>query len=554
MRAAPRAASISAAVALLLAAVWVLWPLALGGSTTYVSTHGTSMEPRFHTGDLGILRAADSYAVGDVVAYRSTSLDTVVMHRIVDMDGDRFVIQGDNNDFLDEDHPAQDQVLGKLFLRIPHGGQVLGALRSPAVLVVLGLVTVALGAVVRRPRGRHGARAARRGSAPRLPVLSLPLRARLREVTMVSALVALAAGIGGAVLVAMPSTQTTSSPAQVTQQGQFSYAGNAQIGTTYPDGVVSTGDTVWTRLASDLTVSFTNTVSGPDLADVRGAMRLDVSVASADGWSAYLNSSPDVALDGGALSATATAELDTARASFLLGQHFAEIGTPGAAATLVVTPVLATVGTSRGVAFEAGAPDPLTFSLDAATMRLAAGATSAVLAPSTQTEVTVEEIVPRRLTLLSVEIPISLARIVVVAVFGLALLTLAGGAWIGRTGRGDVADEFMVKHAARILPVAAFEPGPTVIDVADPEALHRVAERFDTLVLHHAGADEDVFAVRDVDATYRFVVPGGREARSRPPVPVPVRVEEPGDFTAPLPVVAPAPQTSVNAGLWGRFA
>jgi signal peptidase I len=114
MRAAPRAASISAAVALVLAAVWVLWPLALGGSTTYVSTHGTSMEPRFHTGDLGILRAADSYAVGDVVAYLSTSLDTVVMHRIVDLDGDRFVIQGDNNDFLDEDHPSQDQVLGKL--------------------------------------------------------------------------------------------------------------------------------------------------------------------------------------------------------------------------------------------------------------------------------------------------------------------------------------------------------------------------------------------------------------------------------------------------------
>jgi hypothetical protein len=382
----------------------------------------------------------------------------------------------------------------------------------------------------------------------------LPIRARVREVTMVSALVALAAGIGGAVLLAMPSTQTAVSPALVTQQGQFSYDGRAQIGTTYPDGVVSTGDTVWTRLASDLTVSFTNTVSGPDLADVRGAMRLDVSVSSADGWSAYLNSSPDVTLESGALSATATADLDTARASYLLGQHFAEIGTPGAAATLVVTPVLATVGTSRGVAFEAGSPDPLTFSLDAATMRLAAGATSAVLAPSTQTEVTVEEIVPRRITLLSVEIPISLARMVVVAVFALALLTLAGGAWIGRTGRGDVADEFMVKHAARILPVAAFEPGPTVIDVTDPEALHRVAERFDTLVLHHAGADADVFAVRDVDATYRFVVPGGREARSRPPVPVPVRVEEPGDFTAPLPVVAPAPQTSVNAGLWGRFA
>jgi len=73
-------------------------------------------------------------------------------------------------------------------------------------------------------------------------------------------------------------------------------------------------------------------------------------------------------------------------------------------------------------------------------------------------------------------------------------------------------------------------------------------------VLHHAGDDEDVFAVRDVDATYRFVVPGGREARSRPPVPAPVRVPEPADVTAPLPVIVPAPLTSVSAGLWGRFA
>jgi hypothetical protein len=123
-----------------------------------------------------------------------------------------------------------------------------------------------------------------------------------------------------------------------------------------------------------------------------------------------------------------------------------------------------------------------------------------------------------------------------------------------RTARGDAADEFVVRHADRILPVAAFDPGPTVIDVSDAASLHRVAERFDTLVLHHAGEEEDVFAVRDVDATYRFVVPGGREARARPPVPIPARVDEPEDGTAPLPVVVPSPLTSVSAGLWGRFA
>jgi hypothetical protein len=117
-------------------------------------------------------------------------------------------------------------------------------------------------------------------------------------------------------------------------------------------------------------------------------------------------------------------------------------------------------------------------------------------------------------------------------------------------------DEVVVTHAARILPVAAFDPGPTVIDVSDAEALHRVAERFDTLVLHHAGEDADVFAVRDVDATYRFVVPGGREARARPPVPVPKPVPVPvvDDATAPLPLIVSSPQPSVSAGLWGKFA
>jgi hypothetical protein len=144
--------------------------------------------------------------------------------------------------------------------------------------------------------------------------------------------------------------------------------------------------------------------------------------------------------------------------------------------------------------------------------------------PSTQTAVAVDEVVPRRFVVLDVAVPIDVARIAAVVVLAAALVALAAGAWIGRTNRGDVADEFAVRHAARILPVVAFDPGPTVIDVSDAEALHRVAERFDTLVLHHAGPDEDTFAVRDLETTYRFVVPNaaGAEARSMPPVPAPI--------------------------------
>jgi signal peptidase I len=553
MNAAIKAASISAAVALVLAAVWLFWPLALGGSTMYVGTHGISMEPRFHTGDLAILRSAPSYSVGDVVAYRSVSLKTVVMHRIVDMDGDRFVIQGDNNTWLDEDHPSRDQVLGRLFLRLPHGGKVLGALRSPVALVILGMAATVLGAVLRRPGGRHGRRSRRRATR-RAAAFSTPIRAYARQAALASGAVAAVAAIGGGVLLALPSNSSESTTVQVTQQGKFSYTGNAKIGTTYPEGTVSTGDTVWTKLAGGLTVSFTDTVAGPGMADLRGAMRLDVVIASADGWSAYLNSSPAVSFEKG--TATAAASVDVTRASGLLGRHNAEIGATGQRATLTVAPVVATAGNVRGAAFTTGSPAPLTFTLDATSLRLADGAKAKSLTPTATTAVTVDDIVPRSFSVLSLTVPIGVARLLAAVVLVLSLVVLAAAAWIGRTGRGDVADEFVVKHAARILPVAAFDPGPTVIDVSDAEALHRVAERFDTLVLHHAGENADVFAVRDVDATYRFVVPGGREARARPPVPAPkaVPVPETDDATAPLPLIVSTPQLSVSAGLWGKFA
>src|SRR4051812_39193182 len=69
----------------------VLWlglaPSALGGSSTYVTTYGISMEPVLHKGDLAIVRAQPSYHVGDIVAYNSASLHTIVLHRIIAREG-----------------------------------------------------------------------------------------------------------------------------------------------------------------------------------------------------------------------------------------------------------------------------------------------------------------------------------------------------------------------------------------------------------------------------------------------------------------------------------
>ena len=554
MAAPHRVASTSAVVALVLATVWLFWPSSLGGATTYVATHGNSMEPEFSTGDLALLSAADSYSVGDIVAYHSDSMNTIVMHRINSVDADGFVTKGDNNDWLDEDRPTEDEILGRLFLGIPHGGTVLDALRSPAVLcglVAAGLL--ALGAT-RDPRGRRTARWVRRRVAG-LPTPT-PLRARpsfststrgsARQVAYGAGAVALGAAVGCGVLLAVPPTATETRTVAVTQQSQFSYTGTAVAGTTYPSGVIATGDTVWNRLVDDLTVSVTTSVTGPGVTDVAGSVRLDVVIQAPDGWSAVLASGPAVPLQNG--TAAAAVGVDADDAAELLGRHYEEIGSSSGSATLTVTPVSEATGIVDGQVFTVDSVPGLAFALDE--MALRPTSTEATdLAPTSQTTVEVSQVRPRTFPVLAASVPIGTARKVMGAILLLSLAALGAGAWIGRIGRGDVSTRFLVRHADRILPVESFTPGPAVVDVSDAESLHRVAERFDTVVLHHAGPDGDVFAVRDLDVTYRFVVPGvpGR-AGGKPPVPARVPRTE---SAAPVAARVPRPRP---AGLWGRAA
>lgn len=507
MDALTRAVSISALLALVLAAVWFFWPQHLGGGTTYVSTHGASMEPGFSTGDLAVLRPSSSYDVGDVVAYRSESLDTIVMHRIVSGDAEGFVTRGDSNDWLDEDRPSDDEILGELFLRVPQGGKALGAARNPGVLGAAAIAGLAAFGAVSRPRGRHETRSRRR----RAPAFTAPTRARARQVALGSGAVVLIAAVGCGLLLAVPTVQTETRTVDVVQQGEFTYAGRAEPGTTYPSGVIATGDTVWTRLASGLTVSFTSALTGAP--DVAGTVRLDVVLTAPDGWSAVLGSGPAAALVDG--TATATVPVDPAAASDLLGRHYDEIGAQGVQATLSVLPVVEATGTVEGRRFRAGSPAGLAFTLDPTSLRPPADLTSA-LAPVATTPVQLEESVPRSIPVLGTLVPMDTARAVVGSLLLAALVALGASTWVGRTGGGDATDRFLVRHAGRILPVASFAPGPAVVDVADPEALHRVAEKFDTVVLHHSGPDGDTFAVRDLDMTYRCVVAG---RPGKPPVP-----------------------------------
>jgi signal peptidase len=140
----------------LLVGVWLASaPRMLGGSVSYVIADGVSMQPTLGTGDVVILREASEYHVGDVVAYESHLLERVVLHRIVRVNGDRFVVKGDGNHWVDQERPSGRELLGRRWFVIPGAGRFLGWLKRPWVAAIVAALVgfLAWGGSTRGHRG-----------------------------------------------------------------------------------------------------------------------------------------------------------------------------------------------------------------------------------------------------------------------------------------------------------------------------------------------------------------------------------------------------------------
>jgi signal peptidase I len=133
----PRILATLGTLALAFAAWAALAPPQLGGSTSYVITAGVSMLPRYHAGDLVMLRHESSYRVGEVAGYHNRQLAVTVMHRIIAIDGDHYVFRGDNNDFTDTYEPTAGQIVGAEWIHLPGWGNFLLTLRVPIVGAIL---------------------------------------------------------------------------------------------------------------------------------------------------------------------------------------------------------------------------------------------------------------------------------------------------------------------------------------------------------------------------------------------------------------------------------
>lgn len=92
-----------------------------------------SMEPNLSVDDLIFVREENQYRVGDVVVYQSGN--TLIVHRIIAIEGEMLITQGDANNGADA--PIEKSAIkGKVTGSIPGIGIVIYGLKTPLGIVV----------------------------------------------------------------------------------------------------------------------------------------------------------------------------------------------------------------------------------------------------------------------------------------------------------------------------------------------------------------------------------------------------------------------------------
>lgn len=503
----PRAAAgFSAAAAilfLLVAAGWVLFaPQQLGGQTAYVIVNGNSMEPGMKRGDLAVVRRADDYRPGDVVTYRHPEVGHVI-HRIVDEEGGRYTLQGDNNDFTDSYRPGRGEVVGRLWFTVPGAGRLLWHLRDPLwgglVLFVAfaGLLGGSAGTrrAAARPAGRHHQRG---GGHPMAPIYR-------NWQDAFALLLAVGLAFGALAWVGFSRGLEKSVPADLeyTQRGEFIYDAAAADGSIYDAGRATTGEPVYLRLSDRVTFGFSYEFLASRPAAVSGSYQLVAELGDASGWKRTIPIGEPGTFEGTAFQAKGTLDLAAVREQIAALE--AQSGVVNDRYSVTIKPQVRISGELDGLPFERGfEAAALPLALDRSRLWLNSADPEGLLRPSETSVVTAQRLVGNAVQLWFVRVPVLAARIAgaagAVIAFGAAGALVAAAA---RRGWGEPSSAASGAAAVRIAGSGRFESAD-VIDVASMADLERIAERTGGIILQEAGPGRHVCYVRDGAAVYRF--------------------------------------------------
>jgi signal peptidase I len=407
--------------------LWLLVaPSHLGGQLAYVSISGTSMNPRIHAGDVVVLRPSPPYRIGDVVAYRSSTSPAPVLHRIIDVIGDRFLLQGDNNDFVDAYLPTTSDIIGQEVLLIPNGVALVHILTRPWFVITLGVLSSVFAAVLGLRQQRRRRRTGRSRNQPRRrdhdrdhggpPDLEAPAAPQLPDPPVeaapepVMSRRADAAGhsdadgtglrwqllripgrpvawmVLSAVFIVLtqvawrsPLDADAAQTRPMLVKYKFDYRADLPPNPVYEAPVLDYGDTIFLTVVDEVDVTVRWTVPKDGVVVNGGALTLRTTINSTAGWSRELATAGPVPITGP--EATINAPVDFGAALALAAEIDAIAGVTGRVTVDVVATAVVDGATTTG-----STPSPLS-EQTSSTMSFALTANTAALTnPPTPTE------------------------------------------------------------------------------------------------------------------------------------------------------------------------
>jgi len=460
--------------------LWLVFaPVQLGGNKAYVIITGSSMAPEFQFGDLVIVHQDSRYYVGEVVAYSDPFIGPV-FHRIIDYNGDRFVLQGDNNHWIDPHYPTHDEVIGKFWTRLPGIGKFVQILREP---INYTIMVVAFVAFTFFPRKKGQGQKRGRKKPKRKDKRMISIRERFYEIVITFAVIAVFSLIFLVFSFSRPTTQFADNQLVLDHTGSFDYSAEAVVG-LYDNPYASAGEPVYLDISDTIEIKFEYSLGTSELSDIQGTHEVIIQISDDTGWKRTLILSPMTTFEGKSFSVSSSIYIP--RINQLIYRFEQITGISRSTFDLSVIPQIQLVGSHNTKEIQDKFSPSLNFQMNDSMIWMPKSEEDLTpLSITKASSISVPVVEANTVSFFAWQIPVLTLRIISSLIF---VAVLAIGGWYGwsmfQITQKDKYEQIMFYYRDEIISLKKPPKFEQVIEVENFGALVSLAKNYGVKILH----------------------------------------------------------------------
>ena len=391
---------------------WLVFsPQKIGGRAMYIVIIGNSMEPDIKYGDLVLVLKSSDYLIGDIVAYDYPGVGTI-LHRIIDVDNDSYILRGDNNTWEDSYHPGKEEVIGKLWMHIPGVGNFFRQLRTPVIftfimIFFLGVIVLILF------YDRFNIPKSYNKNIITHPKIDKDtgMDKKQSDTLYLVAVIAFIALLLAVVSFTQPITSTAADNVEYAQHGYFEYYADVPDD-VFEGNVLQSGDPIFRQLNDSFEISFSYEITSKYPINIQGTYRLLAEISESSGWKRSIEIIPASLIVEN--SFTSNGNLDLSEIQALVDNFEVQTGITNARYTLAIIPEVIINGDINGKAIEDTFSPELVFSFDDTKLIMVENTADEgdVLNPDSNGLILGTQAAPNSISLLGLSLNVLLARII----------------------------------------------------------------------------------------------------------------------------------------------